>query len=163
MNKMKCFIIGAILVTALSGLMLAQAADSPEKSDVVVVKKAVRFNNANRQDPFIDLEAQKIEKQKVEEAQLEPIPSFEERQRLQPGVRGMLIKELRLQGILQKPEERVAFFQGADGKAHFLREGDDLYNAKVKQITKDNVIFEEYKRYTSKKVEKSIVTLELHE
>jgi hypothetical protein len=92
-----------------------------------------------------------------------PVPSFEERQKLQPGVRGMLIREIKLQGILQKPEERVAFFQGADGKAHFLRDGDDLYDAKVKQITKDSVIFEEYKRYVNKKVEKSIVTLELHE
>jgi len=161
MNTIKCVIGFAILTMALSGLLLAQA-DSPEK-DVVIVKKAIRFNNANRQDPFIDLELQKVEKAKAEEAQLEPIPSLEERQKLQPGVRGMLIKELNLQGILQKPQERVAFFQGADGKAHFLREGDDLYNAKVKQIQKDSVIFEEYKRYTSKRVDKSIVTLELHE
>jgi Tfp pilus assembly protein PilP len=162
MKTLKLFIGCGILGLLLPVAVLAQA-DSAEKSDILVVKKAIHFNNGGRQDPFIDLDLQKVEQQKAEEAQLVPVPSFEERQKLQPGVRGMLIREIKLQGILQKPEERVAFFQGADGKAHFLRDGDDLYDAKVKQITKDSVIFEEYKRYVNKKVEKSIVTLELHE
>jgi len=153
-----------LLVSAftLATLALAQQAEEG-KSDVVVVKKTARYENAGRQDPFIDLDLQKAEKEKAEEAKLEPIPSYEERQKKFPGVRGMLIKELALQGILHKPSERVAFCQGADGKAHFIREGDDLFNAKVKKIQADKIVFEEYKRYLNQKVDTTTVTLDLHQ
>lgn len=154
-----------LLVSAftLTTLALAQQQAEEGKSDVVVVKKTARYENAGRQDPFIDLDLQKAEKEKAEEAKLEPIPSYEERQKKNPGIRGMLINELQLQGILHKPAEKVAFFQGADGKAHFIREGDLLFNAKVKKIQADKVVFEEYKRYLNQKVDTSLVTRDLHQ
>ena len=106
---------------------------------------------------------QKKMKSQIEAAKLVPTPPYEERQRMRPGVRGMLLKELQLQGIVKKPDETVAYFMGVDKKAHFLRKGDELYNAKVIDIMKDKVIFEVYKRYLNKKVEKTIETVKLHE
>lgn len=157
-------LIAAALLTACAALLHAQAEKTADSSSgTVIIKRTVRYDSLNRQDPFINLELQKQEKEKQEEAKVIPVPSLEERQRLQPGVRGMLIKELKLQGIIQRSGEKVAFFQGADNKAHFIRSGDELFNAKVKDITKDAVIFEEYKRFINKAVETTIVTVALHE
>ncbi len=154
-------LLSPVLITAQSQDTTGQT--GTEKSDVLVVQKAVRYNSEGRQDPFIDLEVQKKEKSKIEAAQLEPIPSYSERQALHPGVRGMLITELVLQGIVKRGGEYIAFFQGVDNRAHFLRTGDELYNAKVVKITKDSVVFEEYKRYINKTVETTVTTVHLHE
>ena len=162
MKLIQC-IFAAGLLLMVPSMLVAQQDDTSEKSDVVVVKKTIRFEMMGRQDPFINLDVQKIERQKNAEAQLEPVPSFEERQQQFPGVRGMLIKELALKGIVAKTDGNVAYFEGVDKKAHFIRSGDDLFNAKVKQIKKDGVVFEEFKRYPDKRVEKSVVSVDLHE
>lgn len=162
MKLIQC-IFAAGLLLMVPSMLVAQQDDTSEKSDVVVVKKTIRFEMMGRQDPFINLDVQKIERQKNAEAQLEPVPSFEERQQQFPGVRGMLIKELALKGIVAKTDGNVAYFEGVDKKAHFIRSGDDLFNAKVKQIKKDGVVFEEFKRYLDKRVEKSVVLVDLHE
>ncbi|HNR38415.1 MAG TPA: hypothetical protein PKN61_05215 [Acidobacteriota bacterium] len=162
MKLIQC-IFAAGLLLMVPSMLVAQQDDTSEKSDVVVVKKTIRFEMMGRQDPFINLDVQKIERQKNAEAQLEPVPSFEERQQQFPGVRGMLIKELALKGIVAKTDGNVAYFEGVDKKAHFIRSGDDLFNAKVKQIKKDGVVFEEFKRYLDKRVEKSVVSVDLHE
>jgi hypothetical protein len=141
----------------------AEAQNSSDSDDLLIIQTRIRYQNKGRQDPFIDLEVQRKEKEKVEEAELEPIPPFEVRQQNFPGVRGMLIRELSLQGIVQGAADLVAMFQGIDGKAHFLREGDDLYNAKVHKITINGVVFEHYKRYVNKKVETDTVSVNLHE
>lgn len=151
-----------ILILLAASFVAAQAESAGKSSDVLVVRKMIHYANNARQDPFINLETQKVMRETVDENKVEPIPAFEERQKQHPGIRGMLVKELKLQGIIKRPDETVAFFQGADGKAHFIREGDDLFNAKVKSIQKESVIFEEYKRYVSKAVEKSLVTVDLH-
>ena len=161
MKLIQC-IFAAGLLLMVPSMLVAQQDDTSEKSDVVVVKKTIRFEMMGRQDPFINLDVQKIERQKNAEAQLEPVPSFEERQQQFPGVRGMLIKELALKGIVAKTDGNVAYFEGVDKKAHFIRSGDDLFNAKVKQIKKDGVV-EEFKRYLDKRVEKSVVSVDLHE
>lgn len=162
MKLIQC-IFAAGLLLMVPSMLVAQQDDTSEKSDVVVVKKTIRFEMMGRQDPFINLDVQKIERQKNAEAQLEPVPSFEERQQQFPGVRGMLIKELALKGIVAKTDGNVAYCEGVDKKAHFIRSGDDLFNAKVKQIKKDGVVFEEFKRYLDKRVEKSVVSVDLHE
>jgi hypothetical protein len=163
MKLIKYSLVLSLLLTVPSMLAAQQPEEAKAGTDVVVVKKTVRFDNQGRQDPFINLDAQKIELQRMAESELEPVPSFEERQRLYPGIRGMLIKELVLKGIVSKADGNIAYCEGVDRKAHFIRLGDELFNAKVKQIKKDGVVFEEYKRYLDKRVEKSVVTVDLHE
>lgn len=152
-------------IAAASALWAQQPTPPPKTAgdDVVIVNRAIRFNNGGRMDPFVDLEVRKEEMSKTEELKIEPIPSFEERQRKFPGVRGLLLRELKLQGVVQRTNEKVAYFFGADNKAHFIRAGEELYNAKVKKITLQSVTFEEYKRYTNKTVDRSVVTVTLHE
>ncbi|MBN2429961.1 MAG: hypothetical protein JXQ27_00725 [Acidobacteria bacterium] len=168
MNKHKWLLVAAVLFLVV-GTALAQEQQaagtqkSSESDDLLIIRTRIRYENLSRQDPFIDLEVQRKEKEKVEEAELEPIPPFDERQQKFPGVRGMLIRELTLKGIVQGPSDLVAMFQGIDGKAHFLREGDDLYNAKVRRITIESVVFEHYKRYVDKRVETTTISVTLSE
>jgi len=159
-------LVAALFLLAGTGLAQEQAegtAQSTESDDLLIIRTRINYESQSRQDPFINLEVQRKEKEKVEEAELEPIPPYEERQQKFPGARGMLIRELSLQGIVKGASDLVAMFQGIDGKAHFLREGDELYNAKVRQITINAVVFEHYKRYVDKRVEMDTVSVTLHE
>jgi len=168
MKIYKWFLIISALFIFTFGILMAQDESDQEKSDdetedVLIVQTRIRFTNKGRQDPFIDLEVQKREREQIEEAQIEPIPPFDVRQKMYPGVRGMLVRELTLNGIVKGADDFVAMFQGIDGKAHFLREGDELYNSKVLKIKMDNVVFEHYKRYINKSVETDLITVTIHE
>ncbi|MFN7971126.1 MAG: hypothetical protein U0166_02050 [Acidobacteriota bacterium] len=57
------------------------------------------------------------------------------------GVRGMEISELDLQGIVISGADKYAIVSGTDSKGYNLREGDELFNGKVKTIEKDRVVF----------------------
>ncbi len=59
------------------------------------------------------------------------------------GIRGMEIAELDLQGIVITPDgkDKFAIVLGTDNKGYNLREGDELFNGKVKTIEKDRVVF----------------------
>lgn len=57
------------------------------------------------------------------------------------GIRGMEISELDLQGIVLSGSEKFAIVSGTDNKGYNLREGDELFNGKVKTIEKDRVVF----------------------
>ena len=50
------------------------------------------------------------------------------------GIRGMLIAEVDLVGIVQKGRTAFAFFNGSDNKGYFLRVGDTLYDGKIIRI-----------------------------
>lgn len=58
------------------------------------------------------------------------------------GIRGMEISELDLQGIVITMDGgKFAIVLGTDNKGYNLREGDELFNGKVKTIEKDRVTF----------------------
>ena len=46
----------------------------------------------------------------------------------------MLINEVDLVGIVEKPAGSVAFFNGTDNKGYFLHLGDDLYDGMIIRI-----------------------------
>jgi len=60
-----------------------------------------------------------------------------------PGIAGMEISELDLMGIAATPDgkNRYALVLGTDNKGYNLREGDQLYDGKVKKIESDRVTF----------------------
>lgn len=60
-----------------------------------------------------------------------------------PGLPGMLIEELALEGIIETPSGILAFVQGRDNLSYILRPGTKLYNGEVKEITPNKVVFKQ--------------------
>ncbi len=58
-----------------------------------------------------------------------------------PGLPGMLIEELRLEGIIETPGGILAFVLGRDNLSYIIRPGTVLYNGEVKDILFDRVVF----------------------
>jgi len=58
-----------------------------------------------------------------------------------PGLPGMLIEELRLEGIIETPGGILAFVLGRDNLSYIIRPGTKLYNGEVNDILSDRVIF----------------------
>ena len=58
-----------------------------------------------------------------------------------PGLPGMLVDELRVEGIVQTPDGILAFAQGRDNLSYIIRPGTKLYDGEVMDILPDRVIF----------------------
>ena len=58
-----------------------------------------------------------------------------------PGLPGMLVEELELEGIIETPSGILAFVLGRDDISYIIRPGTKLYNGEVKEILHDRVIF----------------------
>jgi hypothetical protein len=87
------------------------------------------YDPAGRRDPFISL----LEGKKMEEEE-KPRP---------PGLPGMMIEELRLEGIIQTATGILAFVQGRDNLSYIIRPGTKLYNGEVVEILPKKVIFKQ--------------------
>ena len=63
---------------------------------------------------------------------------------LPPGVRGLVITHLSVDGIVILPNDKIAVVNmRGRNRAYFLRERDEVYNGYVARITEDAVIFRE--------------------
>ncbi len=58
-----------------------------------------------------------------------------------PGLLGMMIEEIRVEGILETPGGVLAFVLGRDNLSYIIRPGTKLYNGEVQDILSDRVIF----------------------
>lgn len=84
------------------------------------------YDPAGRRDPFRSLLAAQ--------------PSKETGVR-SPGVRGVGVEELKLQGILRLPDGWVAMVQGTDNASYLIRAGTVLYDGTVDRVEPNRVIF----------------------
>lgn len=65
-------------------------------------------------------------------------------QALPPGKRGLLIGQIRVDGIVLTPTTRLAVVTVPNrNRAFFLRERDELFNGYVAEIHEDSVVFKE--------------------
>lgn len=87
------------------------------------------YDPAGRRDPFISL-AEGIQEEERPEERPEGLP-------------GMLIEELKLEGIIQTPNGIVAIVQGRDKLSYMLRPGTKLYNGEVASIELHRVVFKQ--------------------
>lgn len=85
------------------------------------------YDPAGRRDPFISL----LEGKKSDE-QEKPRP---------PGLPGMLVEELKLEGIIQTSSGILAFVLGRDNISYIIRPGTKLYNGEVVEIQPRRVVF----------------------
>jgi hypothetical protein len=58
-----------------------------------------------------------------------------------PGLPGMLVEELRLEGIIETPSGILAFVLGRDNVSYIIRPGTKLYNGEVAEIHPKKVVF----------------------
>ena len=94
--------------------------------EAVEAGQGFTYDPAGRRDPFRSL----LARQAKEELGQRP-----------PGLRGMGIEEIRLQGILKIPEGYVAMIQGTDNMSYLIRPGTVLYDGNVALIEKGKVVF----------------------
>ena len=62
---------------------------------------------------------------------------------LPPGIPGLQVSTLRLDGIVKAPNGMIAVVTNPQSRTYFLREGDQLYDGRVEKITMDSVSFHE--------------------
>jgi Tfp pilus assembly protein PilP len=133
--------LGLLLVAAVA---FAQAPPKPTPApaenqiDTSTVERILRgdeaveagqgftYDPAGRRDPFRSL----LARQTKEETGQRP-----------PGLRGMGIEEVRLEGILKLPEGYVAMIQGTDNMSYLIRPGTVLYDGTVESIETGKVVF----------------------
>jgi len=87
------------------------------------------YNPAGRRDPFVSLAG--------------GVQQNKQRGERPPGLPGMLIDELKLEGIVQTPQGTIAFVQGRDKLSYILRAGTKLYDGEVEKILPSKVIFKQ--------------------
>ncbi len=136
----------ALLPAFLAAAALAQAPPRPSPTpapadnqiDTSTVERILRgdeaveagagftYDPAGRRDPFRSL----LARQAKEELGQRP-----------PGLRGMGVEEIKLQGILKLPEGYVAMIQGTDNTSYLIRPGTVLYDGNVESIEQGKVVF----------------------
>jgi hypothetical protein len=98
----------------------------------------------------------------VKQARRDPFESLIGRQNktplnLPPGIRGLQVSTLRLDGIVRAPNGMIAVVSNPQARTYFLREGDHLYDGSVEKISMEGVSFhEEGKDAFGKPVERQV-------
>jgi len=87
------------------------------------------YDPAGRRDPFRSL---RLGFERTIDEDSEPRP---------PGLPGMTVDEIRLEGIIETPNGILAFVQGRDSISYILRPGTKLYDGEVKDIQFDRIVF----------------------
>ena len=87
------------------------------------------YDPAGRRDPFRSL-LEGFEEPEEGPAKARP-----------PGLAGMLVEELKVEGIIQTPSGILAFVLGRDNVSYIIRPGTKLYNGEVKEILPKKVVF----------------------
>lgn len=139
-----CGLLVAVAFVALPAL--AQDEQDPldfdaEEVDVSGIEEILRgdqaalegeffsYDPAGRRDPFRSLLIG-FEEEDVGTVKVRP-----------PGLPGMLVDELRVEGIVETPDGILAFAQGRDNLSYIIRPGTKLYDGEVMEILPDRVIF----------------------
>ena len=84
-----------------------------------------RYDPQGRRDPFRSL--------------IGPAPKLEGDR--PPGVAGLLIDEMKLQGVFKTRQGLTGMVQGVDNKGYLLRVGDKVLDGEVIRITPTSVVF----------------------
>lgn len=61
-----------------------------------------------------------------------------------PGLPGMMVEELRVEGIIEMPSGILAFVLGRDNLSYIIRPGTKLYNGEVSEIHPNKVVFKQF-------------------
>jgi Tfp pilus assembly protein PilP len=127
----------AVLAAASAGPAAAQkqpgstptstpAAEAPRVPDQEFNPSVYTYEVGGRRDPFRSL--------------LVRNPSERERVR-PPGLAGVMVDELELQGTIKVKQGWVAMMRGPDNKSHLIRKGTTLFDGEVTDVSATEVTF----------------------
>jgi hypothetical protein len=103
------------------------ASATPPSQAIVV--PTYKYEAKGRRDPFRSLDV-------TETVQASAAPAIRP-----PGLKGQLVSEIHLAGIVKSKNQHMAMATGYRGKTYFLQQNDELYDGKVLEIKSDAVIF----------------------
>jgi hypothetical protein len=86
------------------------------------------YNPEGRRDPFVSLARRGLDTRTA----LGPRPA---------GLAGLDVSEVTLRGTLRSKGEFVAMLQGSDRRTYIVRPGDKLFDATVRSISQNDVVF----------------------
>jgi Tfp pilus assembly protein PilP len=101
-------------------------ADAPKITDQDFTPSVYTYEVGGRRDPFRSL--------------LVRNPSEKERVR-PPGLAGVMVDELELQGTIKVKQGWVAMMRGPDNKSHLIRKGTTLFDGEVTDVSATEVTF----------------------
>jgi Tfp pilus assembly protein PilP len=129
-----------VTVVALAGAVYAQApspAPSPAAPgpDIKTILEqglepsptGYTYSPQGRRDPFVSLN--------------KPVEANRGPGTRPPGLKGFLIQEVSLRGIVKDKTGYIAILLGTDGKSYFVRVGERLYDGVVTAIDAANITF----------------------
>ncbi len=102
------------------------AAEAPKITDQDFTPSVYTYEVGGRRDPFRSL--------------LVRNPSEKERVR-PPGLAGVMVDELELQGTIKVKQNWVAMMRGPDNKSHLIRKGTTLFDGEVTDVSATEVTF----------------------
>jgi len=133
-------VLAPLIVLAVTVPAVAQAPATPaeEPIDTSTVERILRgeeaadalaafsYDPAGRRDPFRSLLSGRLREDLGDRP---------------PGLRGMAVEEIKLQGIMRLPDGYVAMIQGTDNQSYLLHAGAVLWDGTVERIEAGRVIF----------------------
>ena len=101
-----------------------------EKIDTLMTNKlkVTIYKTGDRRDPFISLMREFTDKKTAKNAP-------------PPGLAGLLVEEIKLEGIMNFKNAYYANFVGPDNKSYLIQKGERLYDGEVIDISMDSVTF----------------------
>jgi len=127
------FAVLAALAASAAGTVAAQkapapkaTAEAPKITDQDFTPSVYTYEVGGRRDPFRSL--------------LVRNPSEKERVR-PPGLAGVMVDELELQGTIKIKQGWVAMMRGPDNKSHLIRKGTTLFDGEVTDVSATEVTF----------------------
>jgi hypothetical protein len=81
---------------------------------------------------------------------------------LPPGKAGLIVENLRINGIVHSPMGMIAVVSNSQQRVYFLREGDKLYDGSVQKIALDAISFNEIGKDAFGKPLERVVTKRLY-
>jgi hypothetical protein len=81
---------------------------------------------------------------------------------LPPGIGGLVVSTVRVDGTVQSPSGVLAVVSNPDDRVYFVREGDRLYDGDVEKISLDGVTFKENSKDAFGKPVERLVTKRIY-
>jgi len=126
--------LAIVFVTAPSQAQAPAPAAAPQVEEpppVLSVPSGYKYDARGRRDPFVN----PIPKPKTPEPEIPVIRP--------PGLKGVLVSEATLMGVVtsKEPGMNKVVLQAPGNKVYFAARGDALFDAVVKEIRPDSVVF----------------------
>jgi Tfp pilus assembly protein PilP len=128
-SRLLALVVFAVAVARPSAAQKAPAptpAELPKITDQDFTPSVYTYEVGGRRDPFRSL--------------LVRNPSEKERVR-PPGLAGVMVDELELQGTIKVKNSWVAMMRGPDSKSHLIRKGTTLFDGEVIEVSATEVTF----------------------